>query len=139
MVKKKSTKNTNNDDSSSDCDEKTIPVVINNNAVVVENGMDKKCTHIQKSTDIAKLRKTLKEIGIRESCSDCNRKSAKADPADDDDLECEYDTTLWLCLRCSTQLCGRAKNEHALAHFKVRLSRFFRNSLYKLCFSGRPF
>jgi ubiquitin carboxyl-terminal hydrolase 16/45 len=122
MVKKKSTKNLNNDeDSSSDCNEKELSVVANNNKL--ENGVNK-CGHIELSVALPKTRKALKEHGIRESCTECQRKQTTKVVQDDDDdgLPCEYDTTLWLCLRCGSQLCGRAKNKHALAHAQVSRS-----------------
>nr|CAH7763379.1 unnamed protein product [Callosobruchus chinensis] len=38
--------------------------------------------------------------------------------APDNDMDfIEYDQSLWLCLKCGNQACGRGRNKHALKHF----------------------
>lgn len=74
------------------------------------------CSHVNKSIESSKLRKALKAGGIHQKCCDCE-KTPDPDQCHDDMFE--YDNTLWLCLRCGTQLCGRRKNQHALVHYNV--------------------
>jgi ubiquitin carboxyl-terminal hydrolase 16/45 len=75
-----------------------------------------KCSHIVKSIETTKLKKLIKANGIQAKCLECEKQ--KCLPLNDDD-EGEYDTTLWLCLRCGIQLCGRRCNKHALDHYEV--------------------
>lgn len=77
------------------------------------------CNHVSKSIESTKLRKALKASGIHQKCCDCEKMPPDAAVANDDMFE--YDNTLWLCLRCGSQLCGRRKNEHALRHYEVSL------------------
>lgn len=74
------------------------------------------CTHVSKSIESSKLRKVLKTGGIHEKCCEC-KKMPENDVASDEMFE--YDNTLWLCLRCGSQLCGRRMNKHALDHYNV--------------------
>jgi ubiquitin carboxyl-terminal hydrolase 16/45 len=74
------------------------------------------CSHVSKAIESSKLRKVLKSGGIQQKCCECE-KSPDPEVANDDMYE--YDNTLWLCLRCGTQLCGRRKSKHALAHYDV--------------------
>lgn len=115
MVKKKRQSDPHEDDSSTEsCDEKEL-----NNSV--GNGTMRDCQHINKSVDPTKLRKILKTNGLAsEVCSECEKM-----PASKVDDAFEYDKTLWLCLKCGTQLCGRAKNEHALKHYEVSVLVYF--------------
>lgn len=85
------------------------------------------CPHSKKAIDIAKLRKVLKPLGLAKSCSECEKSpkangvAASADHVgeDDEDEVIFFDNTLWLCMKCGSQLCGRSKKEHALTHFQV--------------------
>jgi ubiquitin carboxyl-terminal hydrolase 16/45 len=74
------------------------------------------CSHVNKSIESSKLRKAMKTSGINQKCCECE-KIPDPDLCNDDMFE--YDNTLWLCLRCGTQLCGRRKNKHALDHYNV--------------------
>ncbi|XP_037938167.1 ubiquitin carboxyl-terminal hydrolase 45 isoform X2 [Teleopsis dalmanni] len=82
------------------------------------------CQHVKKSVDAPKLKKLLKTSGLASDCGQC-KKAGATSPATEaseslNDNSCfEYDNTLWLCLKCGTQLCGRSKNQHALQHFKT--------------------
>lgn len=84
------------------------------------------CQHIKRAVDATKLRRQLKATGLVYECSQCQKlgqqkqsPDADAGPKADD---IEYDSTLWLCLKCGTQLCGRSRNKHALEHHKVSLA-----------------
>lgn len=78
---------------------------------------DPGCSHLAKSLDSSKLRKVIKNGGIHQKCCECE-KMPDGMPASTDEMF-EYDNTLWLCLRCGSQLCGRRMNQHALAHYNV--------------------
>ncbi|KAH8419793.1 hypothetical protein KR009_002663 [Drosophila setifemur] len=43
--------------------------------------------------------------------------AASSAPAEPGDIE--FDSTLWLCLKCGSQLCGRARHKHALEHYQT--------------------
>lgn len=77
-----------------------------------------KCPHIKRSVDAQRLRKAFKTSPIEnEKCVQCSKMpngTAELEPAD-----FEYDYTLWMCLKCGTNSCGRSINKHALAHFQV--------------------
>lgn len=77
------------------------------------------CPHIAKSIDTTKLRKLLKSPGgLAKSCSECKKiDNESAEPPCE--FEYEIDDTLWLCLRCGVQLCGRSVKKHALLHYEV--------------------
>lgn len=76
------------------------------------------CPHIVKSIDPTKLRKLLKSPGgLAKSCSECKKLDEENhEPTCE---EYEIDDTLWLCLRCGVQLCGRSQKKHALLHYEV--------------------
>ncbi|XP_073829445.1 ubiquitin specific protease 16/45 [Musca autumnalis] len=84
------------------------------------------CPHLKRAVDAAKLRKLLKGTGLLLDCTECN-KMGVASPAaeasqtslESPSMSFECDNTLWLCLKCGSQLCGRSKNQHALQHFKT--------------------
>ncbi|XP_060804705.1 ubiquitin carboxyl-terminal hydrolase 16/45 [Amyelois transitella] len=100
MVKKKkaSDPTENGDDSTESCDE----------------NVKSACPHIAKSVFLVKLKKCLKAGGFEKECSEC-KAMTKTEVCDPD---FEEDLTLWMCLRCGSQLCGRARNKHALEHYK---------------------
>uniref|UniRef100_A0A1B0ADX6 ubiquitinyl hydrolase 1 n=1 Tax=Glossina pallidipes TaxID=7398 RepID=A0A1B0ADX6_GLOPL len=82
------------------------------------------CQHLKKSVDSSKLRKYLKATGLMLECPQCQKMNAcmsTGETLDSSDAvgSFEYDNTLWLCLKCGTQLCGRNKNKHALQHFET--------------------
>jgi len=125
MVKKKRQSDANDDSSTDSSDEgpQQSPT-----ATATNGG----CQHIKKAVDTQRLRKQLKVAGIATDCVQCSKSSQNdsekgsnfIDDIEAMGLEYEYDNTLWLCLKCGTQLCGRSKNQHALLHFKV--SFFYR-------------
>lgn len=100
MVKKKRQSDPGeNDESTESCDESVKPA----------------CPHVTKAVDLTRLKKVLKAGGFEKECSEC--KKAANDEVSDPDFE--EDLTLWMCLRCGSQLCGRARNKHALNHFNT--------------------
>lgn len=82
-----------------------------------KNDSSPKCTHIKRAVDIQKLRRMFKKSSSveNEKCVDC----AKITNGDADAGDFEQDRSLWMCLKCGTNLCGRSVNQHALKHFQV--------------------
>ncbi|XP_075980103.1 ubiquitin specific protease 16/45 isoform X2 [Anticarsia gemmatalis] len=101
MVKKKrqSDPGENGDESTESCDE----------------NVKSACPHVAKAVDLTRLKKALKTGGFEKECSEC-KKSTKTELSDPD---YEEDLSLWMCLRCGSQLCGRTRNKHALNHFNT--------------------
>ncbi|XP_045774655.1 ubiquitin carboxyl-terminal hydrolase 16 isoform X2 [Maniola jurtina] len=101
MVKKKrqSDPSENGDESTESCDETTKSA----------------CPHVARAVELAKLKRALKTNGFEKECVEC-KKSTKTEVTDSD---FEEDLTLWMCLRCGSQLCGRMRNKHALNHFNT--------------------
>lgn len=91
-----------NEHSTDSCDE-------NQNNVV-------ECIHINKSIDLQMLKRTIIKQGFLKDCEEC-KKIPQINQ--DDEMELEYDLSLWMCLRCGHQACGRGKNGHALKHFET--------------------
>lgn len=104
MAKKKrqGEPNKNSDNSSESCD---------------ENQNMNECSHIHKAVDLPKLRKTLMRTSFHSECEKCKTMTVSSDLEMDGDYEC--DLSLWMCLKCGNQSCGRAKNQHALEHFNT--------------------
>lgn len=88
----------NDNDSTESCDE-------NQNATF--------CQHIAKAVDLGKIKKNLSS-GLATECPMCEKSPLENGTIEDD---FEYDLSLWLCLRCGNQGCGRSKRKHALNHF----------------------
>lgn len=72
------------------------------------------CSHINKAVDLQKIKKSLLREGFLKDCRECQKI-----PTDSDPEEIEYDMTLWLCLKCGNQACGRGRNCHALKHYET--------------------
>lgn len=83
-----------------------------------------KCPHVKKAVDLQRLRRQFKKTSIEnEKCVECAKLPAAENPAANGDAdEFEYDRTLWMCLNCGTNLCGRSVNKHALLHYNVRFA-----------------
>lgn len=81
-----------------------------------ENQNSTECVHIMKALQFKQVKSRLNKNGLATECEECNM-----NPAIENGLEMngdfEYDTSLWLCLQCGNQACGRYKNKHALKHF----------------------
>ncbi|XP_036319948.1 LOW QUALITY PROTEIN: ubiquitin carboxyl-terminal hydrolase 45 [Rhagoletis pomonella] len=117
MVKKKRQSDVHEDGSSTDSSE---------DALQSPTSPAGDCQHVKKSVDPTKLRKVLKASGLATDCMQCSKQGATSPAAEvkessfDESISgFEYDNTLWLCLKCGSQLCGRSKNEHALQHYKT--------------------
>nr|XP_012543958.2 ubiquitin carboxyl-terminal hydrolase 16 isoform X1 [Bombyx mori]XP_037874518.1 ubiquitin carboxyl-terminal hydrolase 16 isoform X1 [Bombyx mori] len=80
-----------------------------------EENVKSACPHVAKAVDLTRLKKAIKIGGFEKECSEC-KKVAKTEVLDPD---FEEDLSLWMCLRCGTQLCGRTRNKHALNHFNT--------------------
>ncbi|CAG9858181.1 unnamed protein product [Phyllotreta striolata] len=79
-----------------------------------ENQNNVECPHINKAVDLTKVKKALTRTGFLTDCEECEKTPLALDNGD-----IEYDTTLWLCLKCGHQACGRGRNKHALKHFET--------------------
>lgn len=81
-----------------------------------------KCPHIIKSIDFTKVKKYIKQNGFSSSCTECDKMKTEVPLAEDGTQQEEEDGTdksLWMCLRCGLQFCGRFVNKHAVAHYEV--------------------
>ncbi|XP_013105568.1 ubiquitin carboxyl-terminal hydrolase 16 [Stomoxys calcitrans] len=99
------------------------------------------CPHLKRAVDSGKLRKLLKGTGLLLDCGECQKMGVTSPAAEalENSVESpigsfEYDNTLWLCLKCGSQLCGRAKNQHALQHYKTP-----RSDLHAVAMNTRSF
>ncbi|KAH8357960.1 hypothetical protein KR200_007226 [Drosophila serrata] len=91
------------------------------------------CQHIKKAVDAARLRRQLRSTGLLYECSQCQKlcqaktaasgtesaTSASGSAGGGEPGDYEFDSTLWLCLKCGIQLCGRARKKHALEHYQT--------------------
>uniref|UniRef100_A0A182PX02 Ubiquitin carboxyl-terminal hydrolase n=1 Tax=Anopheles epiroticus TaxID=199890 RepID=A0A182PX02_9DIPT len=82
------------------------------------------CAHIQKSIDLNTIRKQIKtsEAWYKKKCSKCaDEQHATSSSYTNESSKTSNvpvsDTSLWLCLKCGIQLCGRKENQHALHHY----------------------
>lgn len=81
-----------------------------------------KCPHILKSVSLNKIKRFIKQNGFQTSCLECEKeKESKSNQHENNDELEEYDRSLWLCLRCGYQFCGRAVNKHAIQHYEVKI------------------
>ncbi|XP_019765732.1 ubiquitin carboxyl-terminal hydrolase 45 isoform X1 [Dendroctonus ponderosae] len=81
-----------------------------------ENQTNAECSHINKAVDLTSVKKIVNKHGFLAECSECKRLPVDPELAE---LEMELDLTLWLCLKCGHQACGRGKCKHALQHYNV--------------------
>lgn len=72
------------------------------------------CSHINKAVDLQKIKKSLTRLGFFKDCEEC-----KVLPAEAESEDIDYDMTLWLCLKCGNQACGRGRKAHALKHYNT--------------------
>ncbi|KAF7266574.1 ubiquitin specific protease 16/45 isoform X2 [Rhynchophorus ferrugineus] len=100
MGKKKHQRDPNNEDETSESGD--------------ENQNNAECSHINKSLDFNKIRKYLTKSSLLSDCEECQNS-----PIDPDLADFELDLSLWMCLKCGNQACGRMKNRHALKHYST--------------------
>ncbi|KAJ8936387.1 hypothetical protein NQ318_010794 [Aromia moschata] len=79
-----------------------------------ENQNNVECSHINKAVDLQRVKKSLNTTGFLTDCEECKKL-----PVDNDMGDIEYDLSLWLCLKCGNQACGRGRNKHALKHYDI--------------------
>uniref|UniRef100_A0A2M4AHM9 Putative ubiquitin carboxyl-terminal hydrolase 45 isoform x2 n=1 Tax=Anopheles triannulatus TaxID=58253 RepID=A0A2M4AHM9_9DIPT len=81
------------------------------------------CSHIQKGIDLPTIRKQIKTQGYRSTCKMCDQnsstKGSESTTSSTTEGPSDSDNTLWLCLKCGSQLCGRNRNQHALFHYQT--------------------
>lgn len=77
-----------------------------------ENQNGSCCNHIAKAVDLSKIKRMIRN-GVCTECPECEKNPMENGLEDD----FEYDLSLWLCLRCGNQGCGRSKRKHALNHY----------------------
>ncbi|XP_049541601.1 ubiquitin carboxyl-terminal hydrolase 45 [Anopheles darlingi] len=80
------------------------------------------CSHIQKGIDLPTIRKQIKTQGYRGTCKMCDQNPSTKGSESTTTITTEggdADNTLWLCLKCGSQLCGRNRNQHALLHYQT--------------------
>lgn len=85
------------------------------------------CAHVKTSVHSQTVRKRVKSAGgLDQDCAKCVEAKAVGrlpqgpEPLVSDLLDYdEPDPSLWMCLKCGSQLCGRSVNQHALEHYKT--------------------
>lgn len=82
-----------------------------------ENQNTVECPHIGKAVDLQRIRKALLKTGFLNDCDECKKNPGADDLEMNGDIE--FDLSLWLCLKCGNQACGRARNQHALQHYNT--------------------
>lgn len=114
MVKKRQSDAQQDGGSWSDSGEEEM---VNGHAAAGSNAPS--CQHIKKAVDPTRLRRHLKSTGLLYDCQMCQKLNPPSESGNES-AACEYDNTLWLCLKCGTQLCSRERNKHALLHYQVK-------------------
>ncbi|XP_071801065.1 ubiquitin carboxyl-terminal hydrolase 16-like [Asterias amurensis] len=96
----------------------------------------KTCSHIDKSVNLSGIKKGLKQAGGSSKLGQCvscvNDKGAteKRLAASCEDSGDGPENTIWLCMVCGNQGCGRgSQHEHALKHYETPRSNFHALSL----------
>lgn len=82
-----------------------------------ENQNTSECNHVGKAINLSQIKSRLNKKGLATECEECKNNPIENGLEMNGDFE--YDSSLWLCLRCGNQACGRYKNEHALKHHKT--------------------
>ncbi|XP_016996791.3 ubiquitin carboxyl-terminal hydrolase 16/45 [Drosophila takahashii] len=127
MVKKRQTDNHDHASSTDSGDEEHLhqrsnPLVAAGEADGGATPSAASCQHIKKAVDATRLRRLLKSTGLVYECSQCQKlgkKGGSTDGSGGEPGDFEFDSTLWLCLKCGSQLCGRAHHKHALEHYQT--------------------
>lgn len=82
-----------------------------------ENQNASECNHVRLAVNLSAFKSRLIKKGLDVECEECTKNPVENGLEMNGDFE--YDTSLWLCLRCGNQACGRYKSQHALKHFKT--------------------
>lgn len=82
-----------------------------------ENQNTSECIHVKKAVNLHLVKKGLDKTGFAMECEECKKDPIEKSLEMNGDFE--FDASLWLCLRCGNQACGRYRNEHALKHYKT--------------------
>ncbi|XP_055598388.1 ubiquitin carboxyl-terminal hydrolase 16 [Uranotaenia lowii] len=134
MVKKKC--NTFKDQDSST--ESNDDLMGRGSAGPIQAGSGESCKHALKAVEMSAIRKRLKTSGLDRECAKCAEETKGEKPLvsllDDDENGFAYDTALWMCLKCGTQLCGRSQMKHAKAHYETP-----RSDQHSLCINTTNF
>ncbi|KAL5010033.1 hypothetical protein ScPMuIL_012338 [Solemya velum] len=86
------------------------------------------CTHINKSTNFAAMRKAIQKQQTFGECTSCCKEAARSKKPEGAGClslteDCLLDTlepTLWVCLQCGHQGCDRNSRErHAVKHYEI--------------------
>ncbi|XP_051173797.1 ubiquitin carboxyl-terminal hydrolase 45 [Leptopilina boulardi] len=77
-----------------------------------------KCKHSEKSLNICVSRKTVYKFGIHRECETCEKENKIKPPTVEEGIE-PCPPSMWMCLQCGNQACGRSDRSHAIQHFKV--------------------
>lgn len=80
-----------------------------------ETSTGTKCQHIVKAINLGKVKKNIKRTGIMSECSMC--KKLEADSKDTEETN-NILRSLWICLQCGEQGCGKEQEQHALEHYR---------------------
>ncbi|ELT96769.1 hypothetical protein CAPTEDRAFT_225117 [Capitella teleta] len=80
------------------------------------------CPHVSKAVNLNSVRKALRLNPVIGECTDCRNDSTTTVGATggSDDVDEAVDVTVWICLQCAHQGCGReSEHKHALKHCKT--------------------
>ncbi|XP_018327988.1 ubiquitin carboxyl-terminal hydrolase 16, partial [Agrilus planipennis] len=90
--------NSNSDESTESCD---------------ENQNMTECPHINKGVELQRVKKALRQNGFQTKCEECLKEPSSNSLESNSII---FDSSLWMCLKCGNQGCGRYQNQHALKH-----------------------
>lgn len=82
-----------------------------------ENQNTSECVHIMRSVQLTQVKARLNKKGLATECEEC--KNNPIENCSDMNGFFEFDNSLWLCLQCGNQACGRYQNKHALKHYNT--------------------
>ncbi|XP_058126824.1 ubiquitin carboxyl-terminal hydrolase 45-like [Anopheles ziemanni] len=76
------------------------------------------CSHITKAVELSTVLKKIQSGGFDKLCCRCTKEAVihSAYVKELDGAADRADCTLWMCLKCGSQLCGRNRKQHAMQH-----------------------
>lgn len=87
------------------------PVLSDDAAEILEH----LCRHIRKGVEQSNLKKSLMNVCQWNVCQECKTDNRTKDKPEGDD---EESPSIWMCLKCGHQGCGRdSEEQHALKHY----------------------